>query len=344
MRLITRALLIFLFVSIFVPRAVRAQSGNYIADAVEALRSSPVYVAPGTEGTDYDTEAKLKKFLGPEDNIVLVMLPTEALNGTEVVSIARQISEGLGNEKIIGLSVGRAVVGYSSILPEGVANDKMQRAVNVSNDPVTALITFAQNIHSYQAENPQPTPPPTPRPTPKPIELPKASEVGTPVWVFLGVLLLVVLVILFLFVKKNAKRIWRKRSFKPLDEQIDLIVPMVHEIADGRVRKELQKACDVAYGLVDILESSQVHLGYVEEKFPVLLSNMSRQINALLSDQRGNRPLASDKMREIKRLLLTYDDLFVALQKNDPDAVKLLESIFDSGNMMISTLGYYEEE
>lgn len=177
--------LIALVLSFLIPRGV-VSAGDYVSDAIEALKTSSVYVAPGTPGTDYGTPSNLGKFLTPNDNIVLVMLPPEALTSTDLYTLARRISEGLGNQKTVGLAVGREVIGYSAFLPEGVASDKMHRANSVSNDPITALITFTQNIHSWLEQNPQPTPtaiPPTPRPTMAPLVLPKTNDVPILVWV-----------------------------------------------------------------------------------------------------------------------------------------------------------------
>ncbi|KKS94488.1 MAG: hypothetical protein UV68_C0011G0019, partial [Candidatus Collierbacteria bacterium GW2011_GWC2_43_12] len=200
-------ILALLALSLLVPRSVSA--GDYVIDAIEALKASNVYVAPGTEGTDYDTANKLEKTLITDDNIVLVMLPSDALVGTDLYTIARRISEGLGNQKTIGLAVGREVIGYSLILPEGVASDKMMRANSVSHNSVAALITFTQNIHSYVMYNPQPTlvptpePTPTPRPTMTPIELPKAKDISWPVWLVMVVAVLAVVVWVFVTIKKN---------------------------------------------------------------------------------------------------------------------------------------------
>ncbi|KKU32581.1 hypothetical protein A3K29_05705 [Candidatus Collierbacteria bacterium RIFOXYB2_FULL_46_14] len=342
-----KVLLLFaVALSFLVPRG-NVSAGDYVSDAIEALKTSNVYVAPGATGTEYDTQSQLGKFLTPGDNIVLVMLPPEALAGTDLYTIARSISEGLGNQKTVGLAVGREVIGYSVLLPEGVAWDKMQRASSVSNDPVTALITFTQNVHSWLSENPLPTPTPVPTavPTPRPpVELPKAEDISWPVWLVMAVFVLGTVIWLSVYVKKNAKRVLRRQSFAPLTSKIDVISEKIHDIADGKVRKELQRAIQLAYELVDILANSQTHLGYAEEKFPVLLANMDRQIMALKKHESGRRHMSADLLSDVKGVLLTYDDLFIALQKNDPDAVELLTSVYDSSNTMVSTLGYLDDD
>lgn len=189
-------------------KEVKSQEVDYIASAIAALQTSNVYVAPGTPGTDYNTTDKLKVFLKPEDNIILVMLPPNTIDGTDMLAVAQKISAGLDNQKTIGLAVGREVIGYSTIIPEGVAQDKMSRANSVSNDPITALITFTQNIHSWLLKNPQPTsiptpkPTPTPRPTMQPIELPKTNDVPLPIWIAFLFGFIVVIVTIAVQIKK----------------------------------------------------------------------------------------------------------------------------------------------
>lgn len=135
-------------------------AGNYIDDAVTTLkRSQHVYVAPGTENTTGNTAASLQKNLTKNDVIVLVMFPASATEqlGMEPPDIAKTLSEKLGDKYIIGLAVGGQVVGYAPSLPNGVAADRMEKANGISyNNPVNALVTFANYMHSWLAENPPP--------------------------------------------------------------------------------------------------------------------------------------------------------------------------------------------
>ncbi len=163
---------------------------DYITEAVKAIELSRVYVAPVTEGTDSFTAGKLQARLRADDNIVLVMLPAAAEKelGMTISEIANRLSERLENKRIIGLSVGRKVVGLAPGLPVGVAADQMRRAESVSNDSVTALATFIQNVHIWQAEQQRLNPTPTPRPTPKPIATPapeSSQENGLPWYLIL---------------------------------------------------------------------------------------------------------------------------------------------------------------
>lgn len=163
-------------------------AGDFITDAVQALQKTSVYVYPGTEGTDIYTAGKLQMMLKNNDSIVLVMLPASAESELEVnpLTIASQLSEKLGNKRIIGLAVGKKVVGYAPILPVGVADDQMRRAQSVSNDPITALGTYAQNIHLWQKDNQRSAPTPTPEPTPTPLSPETTQEGGSSLFVWIA--------------------------------------------------------------------------------------------------------------------------------------------------------------
>jgi len=158
LKLITKGLVLAAILVLLAPSA--ALAADPISDAAAGLSHSSVYVAPGTEGTNADTAGLLAARLTANDGIVLVMLPAGATSalGTDLSAIASALSEKLGGGKIIGLAVGNQVVGFAPSLPANVAADQMHRADSVSNDPITALGTFAQNIHIWQGENPTPAP------------------------------------------------------------------------------------------------------------------------------------------------------------------------------------------
>ncbi len=145
-----------------------AFADDYITNAANALQNSSVYIDPSSKYSDPEYLSKLKTALKPGDNIVLVMLPEEALSGTDLRTLAQTLSEKLGNQRIIGLAVGEELIGYAPMLDVSVASDQMKRAKNVSNDPVTALITYTQNIHYWVAIYPLPTATPQPTAIPKP--------------------------------------------------------------------------------------------------------------------------------------------------------------------------------
>lgn len=135
--------------------AVHAQTST--DDVVTALQSSPVYVAPGTENTNPDTAGVLQQQLKPGDNIIIVMLPSNALTGQEggVNQYLIQLDTATGGKYIIGLAVGDNITAYSAILPAGEATDLMTRARSVSTTSSETLGTFVRNVHDWQRRNPQ---------------------------------------------------------------------------------------------------------------------------------------------------------------------------------------------
>lgn len=174
-----------------------AFSADYLHGAAEALKNTKVYVFPGTEGTDKDTAAGLQSRLTSDDNIVLVMFPSvvETELGVDINAIAESLSRELSNQRIIGLAIGKKVVGYAPTLPIGVAADQMKRAESVSNDPLTALGTFAQNIHIWQREHPGPQPNQPSEPT-------NSGPGGLGLIIGIG---LVALVVILFFVKASSR-------------------------------------------------------------------------------------------------------------------------------------------
>lgn len=150
---------VFIVLMLLLSQKVSAQEDfDYITDVLKALEKNNVYVDPSIDGPDKTVTAKLQKIIKSSSNIVLVVLPDDAGEEGDIHSIAIEISKKKGTEYIIGISVGNEVLGYAPSLPAGVAADQMKRADSVSNDPVTALFTFSQNMNSWLAKNPQPTP------------------------------------------------------------------------------------------------------------------------------------------------------------------------------------------
>lgn len=274
MRFLARTALLAVVLALLVQNMVLA--GDGITDAAQALQHTPVYIVPGTEGTDVYTSGKLQELLRNNDGIVLVMFP--AAMETELgdfSTIASRLSEKLGNQRIIGLAVGNKLVGYSLTLPVGVAADQMRRAESVSNDPITALGSFARNIHLWQANQPkQPTPVPSPTPTPLPSESPKEGGLSWLLWLFVVLAAAVTVFIIYLWyeaqnnkeevnfevpgpIKNPLKSIYQKRmriNDRELQERCeDLCKDIVRYFQVGS-NDELQDARFIKDRLVEVLK------------------------------------------------------------------------------------------
>jgi hypothetical protein len=323
---------------------------DYITDATQSLQNEPVYVHPSING-HIDKAAKLNQILRKDDRTLLIMLPEEAEDTADINTIVSRISNNLGDRYIIGLAVGYELVGYGPILPLGVATDQMRRADSVSNDPVTALITFAQNIHIWQNKNPMPEPTPTPKPTrtPRPArEFPLLKDRASPVfWVFWSVILFVAIgisVLTFLRAKSSLARRKRIRALDSVEKKIGDLREEIQSIKDWRISRDLNNALPIATGLLEMIRNSTKPRGYVEEKFPELIRNMIMQVRALKGHEQGNHPISEDTLNTLKRTLLSYDELFTKLQEDSPESNETLTSIIDSNNYIIQTLGYIPED
>lgn len=249
MRFIVKTAVSVVITVLLVPSLVVAD--DYIEDAVKALQNAPVHVAPGTERTDNTTASVLQSRLNSDDRIVLVMLPAAAGEeiGADTFTIATRLSEELGNQKIIGLAVGDDVVAYAPILPSGVAADQMKRAISVSNDPITALVTFTQNMHSWQSSNQLPTPEPTATVPPPPQETTEEGSSSWPVWLVVllglsGSLLVVSFVATISIAATKPSK--EKTSFKAPSQVRDLLAKIAKDrekIHDRSFRETLYQMC-----------------------------------------------------------------------------------------------------
>lgn len=235
MKSIVCAVVLTVVLAFFAPSV--ALSGDYITDATDALRQSPVYVYPGTEGTDNDTAAKLRSRLTRDDNIVLVMLPAaaEAELKMDATTIAQRLSERLENQRTIGLAVGRKLAAYGPTLPAGVAADQMRRAESVSNDSLTALVTFTQNMHLWLRDNPQPKPSPFPLPQKVPQ---KSEDFNWAVCLALLVILIGVCAVYILYVPGNGRNSasTERTRFKAPNQVKDLLTQIA--MARAQIRDE----------------------------------------------------------------------------------------------------------
>lgn len=348
MKYLIKATVVVAFLLFFMTTVVLAV--DYITEAVQALKVAPVYVALGVEGTDNYTAGKLQSMLREGDSIVLVMLPKEALADTDILTLVTSLSNELNDRYIIGLAVGEEVVGYAPMLPTGVGADQMKRADSVSNDPITALITFVQNIHTWQAKNHQPTitPSSTPSPQPTPTKTPRpVSQEKKPLGIFWIPIVFGILLIfggVFLRLRKMGMLSKRVLALKPTELLILELRSKVSKIRDIRVREDLSDACLIAEGLLEVLQRAQTHQGYVEEKFPELVRNLDIQVTALLGHESRRYPLSDDTLSKLKEVLLNYDDLFIQLQSGNERATELLATIIDSSNAMIASMGYLPED
>jgi hypothetical protein len=111
---------------VLVPVQTASADDDYLNQVVDGLQQSSVFVDPGIPGTD-NTASELQGKLQEGDGIVLVMVPSTA-KVSDPNAFIHDLGEQLGNDDIIGLTIGDNAYAYSTIMPKGVANDLMNRA------------------------------------------------------------------------------------------------------------------------------------------------------------------------------------------------------------------------
>lgn len=270
--------------------AVQAKPRSYLDQVAKTLRSSPVYVAPGTPGTNADTADVLATQLTEKDNTFIVMLPAEALKETEgdINVFVRKVDTITGHTRIIGLAVGDQLVGYSTKLPPGKAAELMERAKNVTQFPVETLSTFIANVHDWQVRNP---PPVEPKPKPKP---PGEKDDGEFPWWTMS-FIAVLLVVIWLVVRKARRS--ELAEVVPMKASPDQVRELISKIYEQR--KELQ---DRALGEL-LLEICR----HTEAYFARASGAKQRDANTFRGHLKSLYDVL-DKYIDIERYPLYYDD------------------------------------
>lgn len=121
---------------------------------IAGLNDTPVYVQNGaaTPETFGLLLNQLSQSLAHDDRIVILIFQQTAGDPGE---IAMKVDKALGGDRIVGVSVGEATAGYSSVLPFGVASELMKRASTVSTSTPEAMGTFIQNVRDWQKAHPK---------------------------------------------------------------------------------------------------------------------------------------------------------------------------------------------
>ena len=131
----------------------------------------------------------------------------------------------------------------------------------------------------------------------------------------------------------------RQSKFTPASNSLTTNKGLLSKVENPQVVAELSKALKLGLGLIDIYRASNKYTGIGEDIFPVMLGNMTLQLQSLIDHESGEKPLQDQYDATIENLL-NYDDLFKVLQRNDPKAIELMAANYNSKNTMISHMGY----
>ena len=212
-----------------------------IDDAIAALKTANVYVAPGTEGTTSDTAGVLARQLFSGDHVVIVMLPasTAKESGSDLTALARRIDDAIGHGRIIGLSAGDQVAAFAPTMPAGEATDLMQRAVSVSTNTSESLVTFIRNVHDWQRRNPQAV---AAQPTKKPSDFPWIPVAGGSAIALCLIIAIIALVRRALNQPPEEERI-KFHSPDQVKDVLEKIMQLRPLVKDSKVQNLLRQIC-----------------------------------------------------------------------------------------------------
>ena len=144
------------FAALLMGGPAHAAASPDTGDIIDALHGAPVYIAPGTEGTNNDTAALLEGQMHKGDSIVIVMLPSDANTSQEELQhVTQQISDALGKNVVVGVSVGSTYDATGPSLPAGTADELMGNAETVSQSPIDTMGTFIRNVHDWEQLHPE---------------------------------------------------------------------------------------------------------------------------------------------------------------------------------------------
>lgn len=271
---------------------------DYFADIASKLALSPVYVHPEAN-VPADTSGKLRSLLTKNDRISLALLPGEvveylAMSPYEIVS---RLSEELNHDRILGLAVGTEVVGYARILPDGLADEQMARAAQISNrNPVNALTAYVNYIHKWVAEHnhvlvtptPEPTSTPIPTPTPQPKDTPSEDGVGLGTWLFGGLSTIGLLLGGAIYFRNRQKPNYRLQ----IEGHLEKLRQLIPDIRDYELQS-LLRAIDHDAKASLISSGRQLDPGLLASN----LGALTRIMNGYIQVQ--NNPSGYDKPQEL---------------------------------------------
>lgn len=233
-----RLALIMIGLGLLLAPAANAAGGDD-PGLIAGLRQKPVFVDKEAPGVTADTAGEIVALLKSGDGIVVLMFRD---GDTDPASIAASVNQKLGGNRIVGVTIGEKVAGYSTILPAGVAADLMTRAATVSVSPAETLRTFILNVHDWQTQHPK-------APAAKPMKKDESNQVV--LFLLAGsIIIAVVAVLLFLawafLVGDSKETVKLKKSPDRVRDQLHKMLELRMKINDRGLQGTLtQIANDV---------------------------------------------------------------------------------------------------
>jgi len=259
---------VFAACAMLVVLASTASAQDYLGETKKALQQATVYVAKGTENTDSGTARYLTNQLSVGDNIVLVMLPSAAkVAPDDANSFAKKLDDATEHRHIVAVSIGDDIGTSTTLLPDGIAADMLQRAGGVATSTKETLGIFARNIHGWQHDHPEQVKQPEAPPSAGTSD----NSGGFPWWIF-GVLGAIVCLVAFGAVKS------RGSGQRSTPDKVRIGAP-------NQIKDELQQILDYRVKLNDPGLSNT-------------LTQLIRDTNRVFDQLRRNAPQQVDEVTE----------------------------------------------
>lgn len=152
----------------------------------------------------------------------------------------------------------------------------------------------------------------------------------------LGIGSAILLYIIFVWIpdekmQKQLRKIRFSNALRVLNENRRLM----QKINNISLKQDLVRACDVAQGLLEALESESRHQGKVEESILPLLENMQKQIKRWLLHENKKMPLPKEDAEKLTGVLLNYDTLFQKYQEGGLRSDEFLTSLYHTETAML---------
>ena len=142
-------------------------------------------------------------------------------------------------------------------------------------------------------------------------------------------------VLFVLLPEGQMEREMRKAKFGKASKLLKKTRKKIEAIKNTDLKKDLDEACELGFGLISALEKEPRHQGKVEESLVPILENMDKQVDRWLLHQNNEQPLAWDKADKLLGVLFNYDTLFLKYQEGAIRPDEFLTSLYHSETAML---------
>lgn len=118
----------------------------------------------------------------------------------------------------------------------------------------------------------------------------------------------------------QARKVNRKLKFGEARKLLRRATQQVKEVGDRQISKEIDVALLTLEGLIDSFESKSSAQGKIEVKVVPMLQNLTGLLDRWLGHESGKYPLEKQEAKQIRGILIHFDDLILKYQKDGIDS------------------------